>query len=73
MRSNGRWQAVFGNFVTAIQTLSRYMLNLDPPGFDLYLDAVPTMFLIFFVLASVIGVLNVLIAQARAREPEKAG
>jgi hypothetical protein len=55
---------VFSSFVTALQTLSRYMLNLDPPGFDLYLDAVPTMFIVFFVLASVIGVLNILIAQA---------
>ncbi len=55
---------MFSSFVTALQTLSRYMLNLDPPGFDLYLDAVPTMFIVFFVLASVIGVLNILIAQA---------
>ncbi len=58
-------QAVFSSFVAAIKTLSQYMLNLDPPGVDLYLDAVSTLFLIFFVLASVIGVLNILIAQAR--------
>ena len=59
---------VFSSFAAAIQTLSRYMLNLDPPSFDLYLDVVPTMFLVFFVLASVIGVLNILIAQVCAGE-----
>ena len=39
------------------------MLNLDPPNFDLSQQAIVTLFMVSFVLVSVIGVFNVLIAQ----------
>jgi hypothetical protein len=56
-------QLVFENFGAAMKSLSSLMLNLDPPVFDLALNAPAAVFLVLFVLVSVIGLLNVLIAQ----------
>ncbi len=55
-------QAVFANFGSALKSLSQLMLNLDPPVFDLSSQAA-AIFLVAFVLVSIIGVLNILIAQ----------
>ncbi len=59
-------QAVFANFGAALKSLSQLMLNLDPPVFDLSSQAA-AIFLIAFVLVSVIGVLNILIAQVSSK------
>ena len=56
-------QVAFSDLGTALQTLTRYMLNLDPPPYDLTLDAASTLFLLIFIAASVVGVMNILIAQ----------
>jgi len=58
----GTDQAVFADFGAALKSLSQLMLNLDPPVFDLSSQAA-AIFLVAFVLVSVIGVLNILIAQ----------
>ena len=58
-------QAVFANFGVSLKSLSQLMLNLDPPVFDLSSQAA-AIFLVAFVLVSVIGVLNILIAQVPA-------
>jgi len=59
----GADKLVFENFGAALKSLSRLMLNLDPPVFDLASNAPAAVFLVIFVLVSVIGILNVLIAQ----------